>query len=239
MSFDLSLPTVCNHTIYKELVDLGEDHRTLRLAQPMAASNVKVYASNDLVPSSLYSIEYDPETITINQPRVIIFNDPWQQIEDYFEVTYVTLKGFCNKCAGLEYLDDISYDVRGGLSLNRNEYLLLQNLEKFTVTEKVSNPFHTFIGTTLVKLLGQKITDPTFISSRITQEINTTLAILKSLQDQYKSTGRNITDGERLDAVENVKVRFDEEDPSIIRVDVTARAVSGRSVDYSQYLKIG
>ena len=37
MSFDLSLPTVCNHTIYRELVDLNEDRETLRLAQPMAA----------------------------------------------------------------------------------------------------------------------------------------------------------------------------------------------------------
>ncbi len=239
MSFDLSLPTVCNHTRYRELVTLADDHRTLRLEQPLAASNVKVYASNDLIPSSLYTIAYDPETITINQPRLVLLNIPWRQLEDYWEITYVTLKGFCNKCIGLERLDDLSYDVRGNLSLNRNEYLLLQNLEKFTVTEKQSNPFHTFIGTTLVALLGQKISDPTFISNRITQEINSTLGILKSLQDQYRSAGRTMTDGERLDEVENVKVRFDEEDPSIVRVDVTARAVSGKTLDYSQYLQLG
>ena len=239
MSFDLSLPTVCDHTRYRESVTLADDHRTLRLRQPLAASNVKVYASNNLIPSSRYTIAYDPETIVINQPRLVLLNDPWQQLEDYWEITYVTVKGFCNKCVGLGNLDDISYDVRGGLSLNRNEYLLLQNLEKFTVTEKASNPFQTFIGTSLVRMLGQKITDAAFISSRITQEVNATLEVMKSLQAQYVSSGRTMTNGERLDAVENVKVRFDDEDPTIIRVDVTARAVSGRTVDYSQYLKLG
>jgi len=238
MSYDLNLPTVCNHTIYRESITLDDDRRSLRLRQPLAASNVKVYASNDLVPSTDYDIIYDPTTININQPRMIRFKFKWKSIEDYFEVTYVTLKNFCYKCVGLERVDDISYNIKGQLFLNRNEYLLLQNLEKFTITEKQSNPFHTYIGTTLVKLLGQRISDTSFISSRITQEINTTLDILKSLQEQYKATGRTVTDGELLDTVENVKVRFDEDDPTIIRVDITARAVSGQSLDYTQYLKL-
>jgi len=238
MSYDLNLPTVCNHTIYREPVTLDEDCRSLRLRQPLAASNVKVYASNDLVSSTDYDIIYDSTTININQPRMIRFKFKWKSIEDYFEVTYVTLKNFCYKCVGLEKVDDISYNIKGQLFLNRNEYLLLQNLEKFTITEKQSNPFHTYIGTTLVKLLGQKISDPSFISSQITQEINTTLDILKSLQEQYKATGRAVTDGELLDTVENVKVRFDENDPAIIRADITARAVSGQSLNYTQYLKL-
>lgn len=237
MSYDLNLPTVCNHTIYRELLTLEDDRRSLRLRQPLAASNVKLYASNDLVPSSDYSFIYDPTKITINQPRMLYLKYKWKSIQDYFEATYVTLKGFCPKCVGLERIDDISYNVKGGLNLNRNEYLLLQNLEKFTITEKQSNPFHTYIGTTLVQLLGQKITDPSFIASRIKQEVNTTLEIFKSLQAQYRSTGRTVTDGELLDVVENVKVNFDDDDPTIIRVDVTARAVSGRSVDYTQYLQ--
>lgn len=239
MSFDLNISTVCNHTIYRELVILGDDHRTLRLKQPLAASNVKVYASDNLVPSSLYSIAYDPETITINQPRLVLLKKKWDQVEDYWEITYVTLRGFCNKCLGQENLDDISYDVRGGLSIKRDEYLLLQNLEKFTVTEKQSNPFHSFVGTTLTKLLGQGLVDTAFMASKITGDINSTLNVLKSLQNQYISTGRKMTDGERLERVENVKVRFDEQDPSIIRVDVTAVAVSGKTVDYSQYLELG
>lgn len=238
MSYDLNLPTVCNHTIYKELTTLNEDRRSLRVRQPLAASNIKVYASNDLVPSTDYDIIYDPTTIDINQPRMIRFKFKWKSTEDYFEVTYVTLKDFCYKCVGLERIDDISYNVKGQLFLNRNEYLLLQNLEKFTVTEKQSNPFHTYIGTTLVKLLGQRISDTSFISSRITQEINTTLDILKSLQEQYKATGRAVTDGELLDTVENVKIRFDEDDPTIVRVDITALAVSGQSLDYTQYLRL-
>jgi hypothetical protein len=169
---------------------------------------------------------------------MVLLNRKWRALEDYFELNYVTLKGFCPKCAGLEVIDDISYDIRGDLIVLRNEELLLQNLEKFTVTEKESNPFHTYIGTFLVKLLGQKIIDSSYISTKITQEISATLDVLKSLQDQYRFTERPVTDGELLDEIQDVKIRFDLDDPTIIRTDITVTAKSGRTVDYSQFLQL-
>lgn len=238
MSFDLNLATVCNHRIHKELVTLESDRRSLRVNQPIASSNVGVYASDNLLPKNMYILIFDPETINIQQPRMIYLNKPWKSVEDYFEVTYVTLAGFCPKCVGVDKIDDISYDVRGHLLTIRNEGLLLQNMEKFTVTELESNPFHTFIGTTLIKLLGQKITDTTFLSAKITQEVSSTLNVLKDLQRQLQYTNRPITDGELLDTVSDVKVSFDNNDPTIIRTDVTAKAVSGKTVSYSQYLRI-
>jgi hypothetical protein len=237
MSFDLNLNTVCNHRIYREVTELDTDLRSLRLSQPLAASNVEVFASNNPIPESYYKIIYDPQTLNIQQPRLIFLNKKWRALEDYFEVNYVTLTGFCPKCIGLSQLDDISYDVRGSLYCVRNEKLLLQNMEKFTVTEVKSNPFHLFVGTSLVSMLGQKIRDMSYISAKITQEINTTLNILKDLQSQYQYTGRPVTSGEILDQVLSVKVNFDKQDPTILRVDVDARAQSGQSVYYSQYLK--
>lgn len=238
MSYDLKITTVCNHRIYRELVTLGDDRRSIRLSQPLSASNTQLFASDDLVPSSGYSIVYDPEAITIQQPRMILLNQKWRALEDYFEVNYTTIKNSCPKCAGLEVLNDIEYDIRGDLIVVRNEELLLQNLEKFTVTEKQSNPFHTYIGTFLVKLLGQKIIDSSFISSKITQEINSTLDVLRSLQDQYIYTDRPVTNGELLDEIQEVKVRFDVDDPTIIRTDISVTAKSGRTVDYSQFLQL-
>lgn len=238
MSYDLNITTVCNHRIYRELVSLDTDRRSLRLFKPLSASNIEVFASDKLIPKTDYIIIYDPETITVQQPRMAYLNKKWKSVEDYFEITYVTLKGFCPKCAGLEQLNDIDYDIRGSLLTLRDEKLLLQNLEKFTVTEMRSNPFHSFIGTSLVKLLGQKITDTSYISTKITQEISATLDVLKSLQDQYRFAGRTVTDGELLDKVENVRIRFDKQDPTILRTDVTVLAKSGRSVNYTQYLQL-
>ena len=238
MSYDLNITAVCDHRIYREPMTLEDDRRSLRFDKPLSSSNIDLYASENLIPKTAYTIVYDPQTITIQQPRMIFLRNRWKQIEDYFEVVYITFKNFCPKCAGMEVINDIQYDIRGQLRKIRNEDLLLQNLEKFTVTEIQSNAFHSFIGTSLTALLGQRITDPSYVSSKISQEVSTTLDVLKSLQDQYVSAGRDMTDGELFDNIENVRVRFDEEDPTIIRTDVTVLAKSGRNVDLTQYLQL-
>jgi len=239
MSFDLNLATVCNHKVFKESVTLDTDRRSLRVTQPLAASVVDVYASDNLVPKSNYSIIYDPaSTVPVNQPRMISLNKRWRSTEDYFQVSYVTLRNFCPKCAGMGQVDDVSYNVRGDFLTVRNENLLMQNMEKFTVTELQSNPFQPFIGTNLVKLIGQRVVDTSYLTTKITSEISTTLNVLKSLQNQYKSTKRASTAGEQLDQIESVKVSFDPADPSILRADIKVRAVSGKSVDFTQLLKV-
>ena len=73
---------------------------------------------------------------------------------------------------------------------------------------------------------------------KVIQEISSTLQVLKDMQNQYMSAGRTMTPGETLDVVESVKVAFDTNDPTILRADVAVRALSGRTVNYSQFLKI-
>lgn len=239
MSFDLNLATVCNHTVYKELADLGSDRKSIRVSKPIASINtLKLYASDSLVPKTSYVIVYDPNTITVNQPRMIYFKKKWRSTEDFFSVTYITTSDNCPKCAGLDKIDDISYDIRGSLVVARDEKLLLQNVEKFTVTEINSNPFHRYIGTSLVSLLGEKLIDPNYTSIKITQEISETLNKFKDMQNQYVLSGRVTTDGEILETVENINVTQDTEDPTILLATVRLRAKSGKSVDYAQYLKI-
>jgi hypothetical protein len=239
MSFDLTLPTTCNHLIYRELDTLADDRRSLRLALPLANSgNMQVYASDNLVPNTEYIIIYDPSTITIQQPRMIYFNYKWPgSSQDFFQINYNTLRGFCPKCVGLNTLDDISWDVRGQTASSTNETLLLQNLEKFVITDLQSNPFHTFIGTILSRLLGQRITDVDYLKSRVTQEIHTTLGKLKDMQQQYVQAGRTMTPGEQLNQIQDVKVTQDPSDPTIFRVDVRVTSMSGQPLQFSQYLR--
>lgn len=237
MSFDLYLATICNHRIYKESVTLDSDRVSLRLSKPLSSSDLDLYASDNLVSKSEYSIIFDPKTIYVNQPRMISLKKRWKSTEDFFEVTYVTIKGFCPKCAGLDRIDDISYNVKGDFLIMRNENLLTQNLEKFIVTELNSDPFNEFIGTNLVKLLGQRVANAPMLTNKITQEISKSLQTFKSLQGQYKSSGRKVTDGELLDEIESIKVLFNKNDPSILKVDITATAKSGRGVAFTQYMK--
>jgi hypothetical protein len=239
MSFDLNLNTVCDHRIDKEAVTLETDRRSIRATKPIAASNVEVFASSTKLAKSLYGLVADPaQNVPVNQNRMVYLAFKWRSTEDFFELSYNTLSGYCPKCVGFNQINDVSYNVDGDFYTLRNEPLLLQNLEKFTVTELQSNPFQLFIGTNLVKLLGQRITDTSYIATKITQEINVTLQTLKGLQDNLRYANRAVTDGELLDKVNSIKVNFDPSDPSIIRALIVAQAKSGKTVNFTQFLKI-
>lgn len=239
MSFDLNLTTLCDHKVFRELTLIDTDRRSIRLAMPLASNNsVRLYATDNLLPSSMYSIENDPTQIEVNQAKMIVLNDKWQSPSDYFEVTYVTLAGFCTKCNGGNYLDDISYDVRGALVEQRDEYLLMQNVEKFIITTISSNPFHSYIGTGLKGLIGSKITNFGFLVSQITSEITRALQKFQDLQSQYQLTGRVVTPGELLQTVNSIDVLPDADDPTIVRATVSVTAQSGKTVTFTQVLKL-
>jgi len=143
MSFDLNLTTACDHLVFRELTVLDKDARTIHLQNPIAATaTVQVFATDNLVPDTMYRIINNP-TETVNPEKIIQFKDKWRSITDYFEISYITLPNFCPKCSGINFYDDISYDVSGDLFTIRDEKLLMQNVEKFTVTKINSNPFHT------------------------------------------------------------------------------------------------
>lgn len=239
MSFDLNLSTTCNHLIFRELARMDDDRHAVRVKKPISSNRtVKVWANDEVVPSSMYTIVGDTETVEILQPKMIQFKEKWRSPRDRFEISYVTLRSYCPKCVGLEVLDDISYTVRGRLKEVRDETLLLQNLEKFVVTEALSNPFHSYIGSSLVTFLGQKISDFDFLTSKITQEINASLTKFMDLQEQYRLTGRIVSDGEILDSVDNIEVLQDGEDPTVLRANVDVRSRAGKSVQFSQELRI-
>ena len=218
---------------------MDTDRRSIRVSKPIAtAANLELFATDNLVPSNEYAVIYDPETLTINQPRMLYFNYKWRSIEDRFEVSYNTVRGFCTKCAGLGSLDDMSWGVDGQLATIRDEKLLLQNMEKFVVTELGSNPFHTFLGTGLTALLGKRLSDFNFTASQITQEIYGTLNKFRDMQQQYAKTGRPITKGEQIDQVLDVKVTQSTSDPTIVMADVRFTALSGNYLNFTQYLQI-
>lgn len=239
MSFDLSIGRVCNHKIYRELVLLEDDQRTLQLSKPLASGvDIQIFVTDNLIPKSLYSVIYDTDPQTNTRTRMISLSVKWKSPQDPFEISYLTTKEYCPKCIGLETLDDIGYDVRGELSVLRDEKLLLQNLEKWVITQLRSNIFHSFVGTGLISLIGQRVADSDFIASKVTQEITTALQKFQDLQGQYMLTGRPLTDGETLQSLDNVVVTIDENDPTVMRAEITVTARSGKSVEFTQFLRV-
>jgi len=240
MSFDLNLTTTCDHQVFRELQVLGSDRRIIRTDFPIASANtVKVYATDNLISSSFYDLVNDPNPSPASTgSKIISFKDKWKALTDYFEISYLTLKNYCTKCVGSGFLDDISYNVRGDLPVLRDEFLLMQNVEKFTITKITSNPFQSFIGTSLESLIGTKVTNPQFLITQITSEIVRALRKLQDLQSQYKQTGRPVTNGELLQSIDSVTVTQNAVDPTEYDANVVVTAVSGKTVEFTQVLKI-
>jgi len=239
MSFDLNITSLCNHQVFRELALIDTDRRTIRLEKPMGAtSNLEIYATDNFISSDLYEIVQDPLEIDVNRDRVIYFKNKWRSPTDYFEISYTTLPSFCAKCAGSNYLDDPQLNVQGDLLIIRDEYLLMQNVEKFIITAINSNTFHPFIGTNLQGLIGTRISNVSFVISQITAEISRTLQKLQDLQSQYQQTGRAVTTGEMLATINDIQVTQDTNDPSILRANVSVTAQSGQTVEFTQILKL-
>jgi hypothetical protein len=238
MSFDLNLTTLCDHVVFKELTTIDDDLRSIRLQKPLAAAKLSLYASDNLIPETMYTIIEDFKAVDNYLVRMIYLNKPWRDLYDFFEVTYITTLNYCVKCNGSKYLDDITYDVKGSLFTIRDERLLMQNVEKFVITRLNSNPFQTFIGTSIEGLIGTKLSNVNFLITQLKAEVTRGLQKLQDLQNQYRQAGRVVTPGEMLQSIDNVTVTQDINDPTIFRIDITVTAESGQTVEFGQFIRL-
>ena len=236
MSFDIKLTTKCDHLIYREQTTIDSDQHTIRTAYPIASiGTVKVYVCGNLIPNTMYNVVNDFNDPTV---RVIYLKNRWKSPTDYFEINYLTTINYCNKCLGSGYYDDLSYDTQGNLAVVKDEYLLMQNVEKFTITKITSNPFHQEIGSALESLIGQRVTNISFLISQITSQVTMSLKKLQDFQTQLIKTGREVSLGEQLQAVISVNVTQNPNDPTILNVTVNVVEASGKTVSFEQIIKV-
>ena len=236
MSFDIKLTAKCDHLVYREQTTIDADLHILRTLYPIASiGTVRVYACGNLIPNTMYNIVNDPNDTAV---RVIYFKNRWKSPSDFFEINYLTMINYCNKCIGTGYLDDPNYDTQGNLAVLKDEYLLMQNVEKFVITEITSNPFHQEIGTALNSLIGQRVTNLSFLISQITSQVTMGLKKLQDFQTQLIKAERDVSLGERLQTVNSVNVTQNTNDPSILTVVVSVTTASGKTVQFEQTMKI-
>jgi len=238
MTFDLNLTTLCDHVVFRELAVLADDLRSITLQKPLASSKITMYATDNLVPESMYKIVDDSLSLDPVLTRKIYLNQEWRTTYDYFEVTYNTIINYCTKCMASKYLDDISYDVKGGIYIQRDERLLMQNVEKFVITRINSNTFHTFIGTSIEGLIGSRLSNVGFLITQLKAEVTRTLQKFQDLQAQYRETGRAMSSGEILQSIDNVAVTQDVNDPTVFRIAITVTAESNQTVTFEQLIRL-
>lgn len=235
MSIDIKIQNICDDVINWERLSLNSDRRRINLSYPVSSvSSVSLRINGVIQEKGSYKVYSDIDSFATIPKAYIILDKVSKLYNPLIEVKYVTIKTYCPRCAGLRYIDDFKYDPNKDLVTVKDELLLIQTLEKHIVTEVNSNPYHTWVGTSLHELVRNKITDIDFIKTKIRDDVNKAVDDLKRLQAQYQKTRRPISKGELFGQLLSVDVRRDSQEPTTIHAIVRFTAQSGKTLEYEQ-----
>jgi len=238
MSYDSKIQNKCDHRINWDRSELNSDRRTVQLTRPVAAvSSVSLRINNIVIDPNLYGVvtERAPLSLALKSSiRVEYIVKDWRPL---IEVSYVTYANNCPKCLALNTVDDVVYTASGDIKMVKKEYLLLQVLEKAIVTKVTSNPFHDWYGTGLHSLIGTKITDMSFIRTKIIDQVSSAIEKIKTVQKQYVASNRKVESGELFGQLLSLTVD-PTEDPTMVAVSVVFTAQSGQTLEYSQLIDL-
>lgn len=146
------------------------------------------------------------------------------------KVTYAAPSERCPRCGGTYVENDYRFDLQGDMILIENENLLYQICLKALLTVIGSNPYHTFYGSEIKNRIGTKANGSS--QSLVQLDIQSSLDKVKNLQT-LQSKYQFLTPEERLYSVSNIQVAFDQNDPTLLKAQVTVRNASNKPVSLS------
>lgn len=169
----------------------------------------------------------------IPQDRVIVFDRPVDSDDNIYEVNYTTRQQDCRRCQGIGVENDFRYDANGEPITVDNEALLLQEVQKITFTIKGSNVFERWYGTSLIDMIGSKVSPVgNVVESQMAAEISNALEAWRNQKEQ-QSAVQDVTQRELLANVPELRVVQDDDDPSTFDVFVTVQNAAGEQRRFS------
>lgn len=164
-----------------------------------------------------------PDTITSRFPkfRKELRNNP------VLKVTYSMPVQRCLRCQATFVENDFRFDGGGHILLIQNEDLLYQAALKILLTDRGSNPFFPWYGTTIRERIGTKALSG--VASVLSEDVRKGLSRLQALQNE-QAKYQPVSYKERLYAVLGVSVKKHVEDVTAYKIDVTLQNASGQPV---------
>ena len=197
-----------------------------RAAETVGFSGQRVARGREVAPP--WSVGLRDRFLTVSYPRFAY--PPKQRNNVRFEVSYFTEAHRCRRCMATRVENDFRVDANGELRLINNEDLLYQSCLKALLTERGSNPQHSWYGSTIMNLIGTKAVGG--MASVISSEIKRVLDTHKGLQEQ-QANYQNVTMEERLYSVRDIQVMRHQNDPSTFMCEVVVQNYSGKPVRLS------
>lgn len=241
MSKDASIYATCDHKIIRETVSIKSDYRTIPIPRSLASRVVELWINGYNITQDNseqgWQIDLD-ETATYLVKSKIIFKKKRKSADDFYEITYYVEGKYCPKCLGLRVLNDESYSRLGLLNIVENEDKLLQEIKKGLTTYLGSNPFHTWLGTEIHKLIGGKVSNVGIVRSKIIQEVSAFIERYRDIQNQ-QSQFQAITPRETFYSLTSVNAGPENpDDPTYWLIEVTFSNATGDEMLYEKRVEI-
>ena len=167
-----------------------------------------------------------PNTITVKYPK---FVSP-VRTNPIFKVSYATARYRCLRCQAIGVENDYRFDVNGQALMIENENLLYQAALKILLTDKGSNQFFTWYGSSIRSRIGSKAISG--VAALISEDVRQALVRFQSLQEG-QAKYQTVTFKERLYAILSVNVAPHAQDPTTYLVDVTVQNASAEPISLS------
>lgn len=176
---------------------------------------------------TLISAETNPESGEVYGRRVY-FLEPLNNPNLIVQATYSMISSRCLRCQGLVVENDYRYNEVGDIRKVENENLLQQRCLKILLTDRGSNVFHSWYGSSLRTRVGAKAIGA--ISGALKVDVERALETLRDIQDQQGGF-QTMSAKERLISVVSVEVAPVENDPTAFIIDVVVRNGSNENVN--------
>ena len=226
-----SLENVNGHLLITDTTTVGEDSK-VRVTGSMAAAlgfgdsskNGRQYASRGKLVYPGWRLHIRPDEITNRFPR---FDSPIQG-DPTFKVSHTVPVNRCLRCRATHIENDIRHAGDGNPILIDKEDLLYQAAFKILLTDKGSNPYHTWYGSTIRERIGSKALGN--VSAMISDDVRRALENFKAVQKD-QAEFQTVTPKERLYRLLSVVTQPHEQDPTTFLVDVVVQNAASQPIN--------
>jgi len=157
------------------------------------------------------------------------FNSP-VRTNPIFKVTYAVPPRRCRRCRGTFIENDYRFTSSGQGIFIQNEDLLYQAALKIVLTDRGSNPYHNWYGSTIRERIGAKAIGN--VAALLSEDVRKALSKLQDLQSA-QAEYQQVTNKERLYAILGVRSAPHSQDPTTFLVDVTIQNASAEPITLS------
>ena len=147
-----------------------------------------------------------------------------------FKVTYTVPVRRCLRCQGGIIENDFRFDESGQGILIGNEDLLHQAALKILLTDRGSNTYHDWYGSTIRSRIGAKAIGG--VAAAISEDVRRTLARMQSVQKE-QSEYQQVTAKERIYSILQVRTVPHVQDQTTFLVEVTVQNASAEPISLS------